>query len=355
MYDHLTFIDAAVADNTSGLDTMDGHELLLADLQSLEPSCILLFIMTGKVLLNILIFGARCRNVGASLMACCCLSLAVVDLLLLCAISTIHYFQDFTILGFRVTSHHICLFTQITSHTYGILHLPFFLASGLDYYLTIVKSIHISYGWSALLYTACVVLLWAGAFAYVLLSPAELPEVDPEQSSYLCSFYISSQAFYLSLCIVGSIVFGLVLCCSEMVAFLKSLKVISFAENTVVLFSLTPGDKWPIQGGKHLLAALLFTFLGSWVPFVVLQVIILVLSAPIPAYMDMNVPWLYFMNSFLLGVSLGLKYPDFQVSEKTLSRDPFVAWKYCVLPFMYSEQIMDTSLLKEPLSPVRIV
>ncbi|KAM3929885.1 putative G-protein coupled receptor 160 isoform 1-T2 [Leptodactylus fuscus] len=350
----LAFIRVSVANSISGLDTMDGHELLLTDSQSLEPSCILIFIITGKVIMNTLIFGARHRTVGTSLMGFCCISLAIVDFLLLFAICTIHYFQDFTILGFRFTDYHVCLFTQIISHTYGILHLPFFLASGIDYYLTIVKSIHIPWGCSALLYTICVLLLWTSAFAYVLVSPMGLPDVNNVQSTHQCNFYISNQSFYLTICLVFTIFIVFGLCCSEMVALLKSLKVMTYAENMVVLFSFPAGDKWPVQGVKRLLAALLFSFLGTWVPFVVLQIIILVLCAHIPGYMDMNVPWLYFINSFLIGVSFGLKYPHIQVTEKTFSRDPFIAWKYCVLPFMNADHNM-MPLLKETPSSVAIV
>lgn len=355
MYNDLVSISVSMADNTSGLDIMNGHEAQLTDSQGLEPSCILVLIMTGKVILNVSIFGARLRNVSASLMGYICISLAVVDFALLFAISAIHYFQDFTILGFRFTNYHTCLFTQIISRTYGILHLPFFLACGLDSYLTIVKSVCIPRGCSGLIYTACVLLLWTGAFADVLLSPIGSPELDTGQSTFQCNFYISSQSFILSIGLVCTIFMVLALCCHETVTFLKSLKVIPYAKDTVVLFSFPPGDRWPVQGGKYFMAALLFSFLGTWAPFVVLQIILLVLCAHIPGYMDMNVPWLYFMNSFIIGLSFGFKYPDLQVIEKSYSRDPFIGWKYCILPFMQTEHDKGTSLLKETPSPVMTV
>ncbi|XP_069829920.1 probable G-protein coupled receptor 160 [Dendropsophus ebraccatus] len=347
MQSDLVFMSVSVTENTSGLDTMNGHEVPLTDSSGLEPSCLLVLIISGKVVLNIFIFGARARNVSANLVGYCCISLAIVDFMLLFAIAAIHYFQDFTVLGFRFTSYHICLFTQIISHTYGILHLPFFLASGLDYYLTVVKSIHSPCGYSGLVYAACVLLLWTGAFAYVLLSPIGSPELDTGQSTYHCNLYISSQSFYLSTFLVCTVFLALAFFCSEIVTILKSLKVTTYAKNTVVLFSFPQGDIWPVQGRKRFVAALLFSFLGTWAPFVVLQIILLVLCAHIPGYMDLNVPWLYFMNSFLIGVSFGLTYPDLQMTEKTFSRDPFIGWKYCILPFMNSGQIKAMSLLDE--------
>ncbi|KAM4040752.1 putative G-protein coupled receptor 160 [Anomaloglossus baeobatrachus] len=340
----LNYLVFSVADNTSGLDTLKGHEVPPTDWQSLEPSCILILLLTGKVIMNIFIFWARHGNVSASLLGYCCISLAIVDFVLLFAISAIHCFQSFTILGFRFTNYHICLLTQIISHTYGILHWPFFLASGLDYYVTLVKSVHIPYC-SRLLYLACVLLLWTGAFAYVLISPLVSLELDTGQSTYQCNFYISSQSFYLSTCLVCAIFMALIVCYSETLTFLKSLKVMSYANNIVILFSFPPGNVWPVQGGKRLMATLLFSFLGIWALFVVFQIIILLLCAHIPGYMDMNVPWLYFMNSFLIGVSLGLKYPDLQVMENTFSRDPFIGWKCCVMPFMEADYNKGASLL----------
>ncbi|XP_040284141.1 probable G-protein coupled receptor 160 isoform X2 [Bufo bufo] len=337
MYYNPGFLSTSVADTTPDPGTMNGHEVLLVNLQSLQPSCLLILIMTGKVIMNIFIFGARHKNVSASFMGYCCISLAIVDFVLFFAISAIHCFQDFTIVGLRFTSYHICLFTQIISHTYGILHLPFFLASGLDNYLTVVKSLHIPCGCSGLLYIACVLLLWSGAFAYVLLSPVGPPEVGTEQSTDQCDFYTSCQSFYMSISLVCIICIMLTLCCSEIGTFLKSLKVISYRKNTAIVFSFLLGDRWPVQGGKRLIAALLFSFLGTWSPFVVLQIIILFLCAHIPGYMDMNVPWLYFLNSFLIAVSFGLKNPDLQITEKTFYRDPFISWKYCVLPFMQAD------------------
>ncbi|CAI9532907.1 unnamed protein product [Staurois parvus] len=305
--------------------------------------------------MNIFVFGARHRNVSASFLGYFCISLATVDFALLFVISVIHYFQDFSILGVRITNYHICLFTQIISHTYGILHFPVFLVSGLDYYLTIVKSIKMSWIYPGLLYCIYVLLLWTTtAFVYVLRSPIDSPAVDSYEPAYLCTFYISRQSFYLSAALVFTVFLVLVVCCCEIVSFIKSLKVISYASNTIVLFSFPSGDQWPIQGRKHFLASLLFSFLGTWGPFIVLQVIIFALCAHIPAYMDMNIPWLYFVNSFLIAVSLAVKYPDLPGTENIFSPDPFIGWKYCALPFVVAEH-KDISLLNKLPSAVLIV
>ncbi|KAM5164792.1 putative G-protein coupled receptor 160 [Mantella aurantiaca] len=355
MPDEIIFTSISAADNVSDLGVMNGHEMLPTDPQQLEPTCMLIFIIAGKVIMNLFIFRARHWNVSASFLGHVCISLALVDFALLFSIALIHYLQDFSILGVRFTSYHICLFTQIISHTYGILHLPIFLASGLDCYLTIVKSINLSGIYPGLLYTIYVLLLWITAFVYVLRSPIDSPAVDGHESTYLCTFYISKQSFYLSAALVLTVLLMLAACCCEIVSFIKSLKIISYANNTVVLFSFPSGDQWPIKGRKYFMASLLFSLLGTWGPFVVLQIIIFALCAHIPAYMDMNIPWLYFMNSFLMAVSLALKYPDVPVTERTFSKDPFVGWKYCVLPFMDTEHNKEISLLNKLPSAVMMV
>ncbi|KAM8953126.1 putative G-protein coupled receptor 160 [Pelodytes ibericus] len=296
------FIRPLSGENLSDLYVMNGHELIQPKAQLFEPSCILILIITGKIIMNIFI---------------------------------IHYFQDFAIWGIRFTNYHICLLTQILSHVYGILHYPVFLASGLDYYLTIVRSINLPRICAGILYIAAVLLLWIVAFLHVLRSPVTSSEWESRQTSYECTFYISKQSFYLSAALLVTIFIVLAICFFEIVAFMKSMKVTSYMNKKVILFSYA--HEWPIRGLKFFLTTLLFSFLVTWAPFVILQVILLSLCASIPGYMDLNVPWLYFINSFLVGLFYSLKYPNLHLTKTALSVDPFIEWKFSVLPFIDTE------------------
>ncbi|KAM9316529.1 putative G-protein coupled receptor 160 [Gastrophryne carolinensis] len=347
----LFFTSLWATDNASDLGTLNGQEVLMTESQRLNPACLLLLIIAGKCIINLFIFKARQQNVSASFLGYFCISLAVVDFLHLFFISVIHYFQDFSVLGVRITSYHICLFTQIISHTYGVLHLPVFLASGLDYYFKIVTFLNVPSICLGLLYSIVAFLLWITAFIYVLQSPISSPSVYNEENAYLCTFYISKQSSYLSSALIFTIFFVLAVTCREIVSFIKSLKILTFPKNTVIVFSFSSGEKWPVKG-KRFLAALAFSFVGTWGLFAILQIVILVSLAPIPAYMDMNVPWLYFMNSFLIAVALGLKYPDLQVTEKILSSDPFISWKYSVLLFRDTDPSKKMYMMEEFLSEV---
>ncbi|XP_053315336.1 probable G-protein coupled receptor 160 [Spea bombifrons] len=343
----IVFISLSEED-MSALDTMNGRELLEGDTrtQVLEPSCILILIISGKIVMNMFVFGARQRSVCSSFLGYFCISLALVDFLLLVMISGIHYFQDFALWGVRFTNYHICLLTQIVSHVYGILHYPVVVSAALDYYLTILRSVKLPRICSGLLYPALVLLLWMAASFYVLNSPVGYSKLDAGITTYQCTFYISKQSFYLSAAVVSTVFLVLLFCCFEVVTFVKSLKISTYIQKTVILFSY--GTEWPIRGTKRLMTVILFSFLGTWAPLVILQMIILILCSHIPGYMDMNIPWLFFLNSFLLGIFYGIKYPDLLLTEKIILMDPFINWKYSFLAFIDIGQSNGDGSVTEP-------
>ncbi|KAG8445196.1 hypothetical protein GDO86_010102 [Hymenochirus boettgeri] len=314
--------------------------------QLLKPGCLLIMIVAGKILINLFIFRIRHRKVQPKFLDIFCISLAAVDFALLAAISIIHYFQDFALCGMRFSNYHICLFTQIISNVYGILHFPVFLAAGLDYYLTLVNAVNVSRFCLYLFYVTTVLIIWFAAFFWALTSTVSPNGPDPGLHTFLCTFYISNQTYYLSATVVFTIILILAICCFELVAFMKSLKIVSFTNEIVVQFSC--GGEWPIRGNKWFLTALLITFLATWTPFVILQVVVLILCAQIPGYMDMNVAWIYFMNSFLVGVAYFLKCQRIELPKETFSVDPFISWKYCVLPFIDTSYKVEDNVNGQP-------
>ncbi|KAJ6660976.1 hypothetical protein lerEdw1_016996 [Lerista edwardsae] len=302
--------------------------------QPSDASGVLLFIMMGKVLLNVFLLCVRRQNLHQSFMGYFCISLAILDLVLLVTISFISHFQNFMLLGVRLTKYHSCLLTQIIALTYGILHYPVSLVAGLDYYFTItqpLKSPDVCRRW---LYTATVLFTWISALCYVLSLPGSAIglDVDHYNSAYKCPFYISSQTYWLSLGMLMIMCLILILCWSEIVDTVHSVKVISYESETVLFFPYEP-ECSPRDCAKHLLARLLICFSGTWVPFVLLQILIVLLGAQIPAFIEMNVPWLYFVNSFLIAIAYWVRRRHIKVSEETWDVDPFVSWKFCVVPF----------------------
>ncbi|NXX11403.1 GP160 protein, partial [Podargus strigoides] len=302
--------------------------------QPLEISCMLLLIMLGKVFLNFFMLQVKQKDVKVSFMGYFCVSLALLDFILLTSLFFIFYFEDFALWGVRFTKkYHVCLFTQIISLTYGVLHYPVYLVAGLDYYMTIAQTSQFPKSSQRLLYVFAVAVIWILGFFCILRVPAIYEELEIQNrfSPYQCPLYASVQSYSVSCAVALLTGTALVACWKEVIAMLLSVRLVSFASQPVLMFTYvsnnTTCSKW------QLLTRLLICFLGTWAPFVVLQVIILFLGARIPAYVEMNVPWLYFINSFLIAVAYWCRCHDVELTEEMWSTDPFISWKFCFMPF----------------------
>lgn len=298
-----------------------------------QPNTALLLIMLGKVLLNLFLLRIRRQTLRGSFMVHFCTSLALLDLVLLTTMFFIFYFRDFMLLGVRFTTYHICLLAQIMAITYGVLHYPIALMAGLDYYLTVTKTT-VSNICRSSLYTIAVVLTWISAFCYVLTLPSNVIGLDKNSydSGYQCPFYISSQSYFLSLGMLLILCAVFVLCWSEVRDMVQPIKLVLYKSETVLFFPHVP-ECSPRDCAKHFLTRLLVCFVGNWAPFVFLQMLIVLFDIQIPAYIEMNVPWLYFVNSFLLAGVYWIRRREIKLTEEVWGIDPFVNWKFCCVPF----------------------
>ncbi|NWV70062.1 GP160 protein, partial [Malurus elegans] len=301
--------------------------------QPLEISYMLVLIMLGKVSLDFFMLQIRPKPVKVSFMGCFCISVALLDFTLLLSICFIFYFEDFALWGVRFTKYHICLFTQIASLTYGILHYPVYLVAALDYYTTISQTSQLPKRGQKLLYVFAVVVIWISGFFCTLKAPAvsEELEIQNSVSPYQCPVSGSLQSYSVSCAMVLLLGMALLARWKEVITMLLSARLLSFSSQPVLMFSYVPNNsntcfKW------QLLTRLLLCFLGTWAPFVVLQVVVLFLGVQIPAYVEMNVPWLYFINSFLLAAAYWCRCHDVELTEVWCT-DPFVSWKFCFMPF----------------------
>ncbi|XP_034294896.1 probable G-protein coupled receptor 160 [Pantherophis guttatus] len=317
--------------NSLFLNFKDGHMVLPS-----EANGTLLFIMLGKVSLNLFLLQVRKHSHHQSFMSYFCISLAIFDLILLGMMTLIFCNLNILIGEIRFTEYHICLLPQITSFVYGILHYPVFLIAGLDYCFTITHtSKYQNKCWKSL-YTVAVILTWISVLGYVLnlRSTSLWLNINNDNDEHQCPFYISSQTYWLSLGILIIICLVIVFCWSEIINMVQSTKFISVEKDIVLLFP------YELEGSsrdrsKHLLTRLLISFMGTWTPFVMLQMLIVLLNAEIPAHIEMNVPWLCFVNSFLIGVACWVRGQDIVFPEDSWDVDPFVSWKFCFTPFNF--------------------
>ncbi|OWK60547.1 putative G-protein coupled receptor 160 [Lonchura striata] len=273
--------------------------------QPLEISYMLVLIMLGKVFLDFFMLQIKPRPV-----------------------------KDFALWGVRFTEYHICLFTQISSLTYGILPYPVYLVAALDYYTTVSQTSQLPTTARKLLYGFAVVVIWISGFFCTLQVPAVSEELEMQNrvSPSQCPLSGSWQSSSVSWAMVLLLGTALVACWREVTTMLLSARLLSFSSQPALMFPYVPNNnntcfRW------QLLSRLLLCFLGTWAPFVVLQVVVLLLGVQIPAYVEMNVPWLCFINSFLLAAAYWCRCHDVELTEEGWCTDPFVSWKFCFMPF----------------------
>ncbi|NWY66134.1 GP160 protein, partial [Erithacus rubecula] len=301
--------------------------------QSLEISYMLVLIMLGKVLLDFFMLQIKSKPVKVSFMGYFCISVALLDFMVLLSICFIFCFEDFALWGVRFTEYHICLFTQITSLTYGILPFPVYLVAALDYYTTVSQTSQFPTRARRLLYAFAVAVIWISVVFRTLRVPAVSEDVEmlSSVSPSQCPLSGSPQSCWVSCAMLLLLGTALLARCKEVTAMLLSARLLSFSSQPVLMFPYLPNHdtclKW------QLLSRLLLCFLGTWAPFVVLQVVVLLLGVQIPAYVEMNVPWLYFINSFLLAAAYWCRCQDVELTEEGWCTDPFVSWKFCFMPF----------------------
>ncbi|XP_068879994.1 probable G-protein coupled receptor 160 isoform X2 [Aphelocoma coerulescens] len=219
----------------------------------------------------------------------------------------------------------------ITSLTYGILHYPVYLVAALDYYTTVSQTSQFPKRARKLLYVFAVAVIWISGFFSTLEAAAEEPEMQNSVSPSQCPVSGSLQSHSVSCAMVLLLGTALLARWKEVTTMLLSARLLSFSSQPVLMFSYVPNNntcfKW------QLLSRLLLCFLGTWAPFVVLQAVVLLLDVQIPAYVEMNVPWLYFINSFLLAAAYWCRCHDVELTEEGWCTDPFVSWKFCFMPF----------------------
>ncbi|XP_006890426.1 PREDICTED: probable G-protein coupled receptor 160 [Elephantulus edwardii] len=301
--------------------------------QPLGADTLLFLILSGKTLLNVLILGMRRKKTREHFMGHFCLSLALLDLFLLISVAIISLFRDFVLLGIRFTRYHICLLTQIISFTYGFLHYPVCLIACIDYYLTFSKTTKLPFRSQRCLYLLTIIVMWTSVLAYVLGDPAVSSSRGAQSASpQQCPFYVSSQGAWLACSVLLVLGMAFIASWSDVVAMIRAVRVTSYRNEVVLYLPRPPHSTCTTSSRKALLPQVLVCFLGTWSPFVLLQISILLFRVQIPAYIEMNIPWLYFVNSFLIAACYWLNCHKLTLNDITAPVDPFVSWKCCFIP-----------------------
>ncbi|XP_072895065.1 probable G-protein coupled receptor 160 [Hemitrygon akajei] len=307
-------------------------------LQTFDARMILLVILFVKVVLNWLILSVN-RKVLQSLIGYFCISLSLMDLALFTSVVMTSFLNNYIIIGVQ---NQICLLLQFFSDIYRVLHVPICLLAGLDYFVNLrnlSKSLNESRTFT---YLFTVFLLWIGAIVCVCIDYKVHVawKVTLDTLLYQCDIPFSNQSLLLSVLILIIFVLVSIYCWSDLTSLVRSLHVDSYLKE-IVLWSTNPAAQLqPQPSKKQVLANIILCFSLTWMPFILLQLAIVLIWAPLPAYIDLNVPWLCFLNSFLIGTVYWLKHKDIPPDVVSLIPDGFCHWDCCKLqevPFVCNE------------------
>ncbi|MBN3274025.1 GP160 protein, partial [Polyodon spathula] len=275
-----------------------------------------------------------------SFMGYFCISLSFLDLIHTVNFSIIYWLTNFAILGFHITVYHIYLLLQISTLTYSILHWPVFIIAGLDYYWTFPFSKPLSPTRKAV-YAASLALVWISAVMYVFF----FSDYDSEDSfspmEHQSFLLIKSQCASLSLVVLAVITCVVIYCRSGLLSLFKSFRGEPYTEGSTCVFfyklDLDEGYKKPT------LTYIAVCFIGTWFPFVYLQLIIMVFRIEVVPFLELNVPWLCFLNSFLIGAVYWHLNQDVAVLKHSEIPDGFCNWTFAPSPDCIKKALPDTT------------
>ncbi|XP_041125572.1 probable G-protein coupled receptor 160 [Polyodon spathula] len=285
-----------------------------------------------KALLNLTVIGLNWQYMHKSFMGYFCISLAFLDLIQIVNFSIIYWFTDFAILGFHITIYHIYFLLQISMLSYSILHWPVFIIAGLDYYWTFPFSQPLSLTRKAV-YAASLAVVWISAVMYVFF----VSDFNSEDS-----FLLKSQCTSLSLVVLAVITCVVIYCRSGFLSLFKSFRGKSYTEGSVsVFFYNLDLDEGYFK--KPTLTCIAVCFIGTWFPFVCLQSIIMVFRIDVVSYLELNVPWLCFLNSFLIGAVYWHLNQDISGLKHCEIPDGFCNWVFSPSPDCIKKALPDTA------------
>ncbi|XP_072543144.1 probable G-protein coupled receptor 160 [Salminus brasiliensis] len=202
-----------------------------------------------------------------------CISLALIDTILDVAVTQLFFVEDLYVSDLHFTRYHACLLIQAAGSVYALLQWPVFILIGLDSYR---RASTAEVFWPRRLVYGCgTAVLWGVAAFWVFCRPDFSPITGDDPQHLQCKVTGGSQ--------------------SSQVA-----TVVLVAVTGVFLYSCPPKEE---RGPADLRHSLL-SFLSTWGSFLALLVLLLAFQTEIPAYLDMNVPWLCLQHSFHILLTL---------------------------------------------------
>lgn len=283
----------------------------------------ILLSLGGKCLLNwVLVFLQR-KHICRSFIGIFSVSLGVVDTALTLVVTTIHLRSDgqLFLFGFRLTRYHICLLVQIVGQVYSALQFPVVVVASLDHFCTIsqrLQPVSSRPKWIVRLFVT--ILQWYLTALYIFLLSDFMPVLEDvsHQQLHQCWIFHTFQILQVAMLLFLTLGYA-----TLHTGFSTRLSEDSPLEDQIT-------DQSRTDSRRSVISQTLSIFLNTWAIFLFSLAILLLLPMGIPSYLALNVAWLCFLNSFLIGVVLCVVCPTLHLAQglAAVLPDNFCEWRF---------------------------
>lgn len=252
-------------------------------------------------------------------------SLALSDTALTLAATALHLQGDCFLMGLHLTRHHVCLMVQIIGQVYAALQWPVVVVAGLDHFYTVSqRSQHVVMRVPTVTRSFVTCLLWSAALIYVF----RLSDFDPILENVSFDELHQCYIFHMPQILQVSMVLLLTVACA--VLQLRTGRTLSFCGPRFLPIEDQTTDQSETLSRRDIVHQALQIFLNTWTVFLLFLALLLLLPVGIPTYLGLNVPWLCFLNSLLIGVVLCAICPGSQLAQglATIPPDSFCDWRF---------------------------
>ncbi|KAK2895862.1 hypothetical protein Q8A73_015350 [Channa argus] len=277
----------------------------------------------GKCVLNWALVILQRNHICRSFVGIFSVSLTVIDTALTLIFTIIYLHGDGRcfLLGLQLTKYHICLLVQIIGEVYSVLQYPVVVMTGLDHFCTTSQRLQTATSRLKGIFKSFVsIILWYLAFLYIFLLSDFLPVLEDVSHHQIYQCWIFHVFQILQVAMLMFLTLG-------SAAFFTRCSPRLF-KNPRQVNQIT--DQSRSDSRRSVVSQALGIFLNTWAIFLFFLAALLVLPVGIPSYLGLNVAWLCFLNSFLIGVVLCVVCPDSKLAQglAAVPPDSFCEWKF---------------------------
>ncbi|XP_026229701.1 probable G-protein coupled receptor 160 [Anabas testudineus] len=297
------------------------HSTRIHSMNTSIPS--ILFSLGGKCLLDWVLVFLQKNHICSSFIGVFSVSLGVVDTTLTLIVSTIHLHSNgqFFLFGLQLTRYHICLLVQIVGQVYSALQFPLVVMTGLDHFCTISQRLQpVSSRPKQTVRLFVTILLWFLTALYIFLLSDFIPVLEDVSHYQIHQCWIFHTFQILQVAVLLFLTLGYATLYTGFSA--RLIKKSSLDDQIT--------DQSRTGSRRTVISQTLSIFLNTWAIFLFSLAILLLLPVGIPSYLGLNVVWLCFLNSFLIGVVLCVVHPTLHLAQglAAVPPDSFCDWRF---------------------------